>query len=111
MKIFPFLSRAVLAIAFTVALMGGSLLSTSAFAQGCPGNPEQIVTYSDCAPCHTDLNNDGKATAGDLLLLSKCLQQGICDGGVNYDVNGDGTVNQDDLSILKACVMKGLTTN
>ena len=106
MKVLPVLSRAFLAIVFAIALMGSSLLSGSAFAQACPDNPENIVSISDCTPCHTDLDNDGKVTVSDLLVLKHCISQtGGCQNPA-YDVNGDGVVNDVDAAVLRACFTK-----
>jgi hypothetical protein len=107
MKTLPVLSRVLLAIIFTMTLMGSSILTNLAFAQGCP-QPENILNFSDCASCRTDLNNDGKTTTSDLLLLERCLKQpGDCNN-LAYDVNGDGVVNEVDAGILRACISKSL---
>lgn len=106
MKVSPVLSKAFLVTVLALALVGSSFLSGSASAQACPGNAENIVSFSDCAPCRTDLDNDGKATVSDLIVLKQCLvQAGGCQN-LGDDVNGDGVVNDADLSILRACVTK-----
>ena len=94
-------TKIIMTLVLSLIWMGGITGVKIVFAEGCPGSPADIKSPADCAECRLDLDEDGRVTIGDVMLLKRCIGAKCSDPA--YDVNADGKVNQDDFSIFMKC--------
>ena len=107
MKKVYLITKGLFVVIIGVMLMHGGVSVNLAMAGGCPENQAAIQDFSDCEQCNIDLNDDGRVTVTDLLILKKCVQANCQD--LSYDVNSDGTVNENDVAILLKCLKMTVT--
>lgn len=87
---------------FLVFCLAGLSVVSPVFAGECPDDPADIEDAADCEKCNIDLNDDGRATTTDLLIVRRCVA-GAC-GDPRYDANGDGAVTEKDTLTILNCM-------